>query len=160
MQRQDERYKKVLRMQDNLPALRKLAGWTAAELADMIGVTKQCISNIERKKSRLTLTQFIAIRATFEDEIVNNKDNENMQLLAKALVLLLDTDDDMEEQDYDKLKAGFTAVAAMAGAGSRLAVMTGVLAGIAATIPAIAPLIAGTAIVSNQVKKSKKVDGK
>ena len=46
----DIRVRQVERLQENLATLRKLAGWTAEELGDKIGVTKQTISNWENYK--------------------------------------------------------------------------------------------------------------
>lgn len=44
-----------------LKDFRKLAGWTAEELGDMLGVTRQAINNIERGKSNLSISQYMAI---------------------------------------------------------------------------------------------------
>ena len=44
-----------------LKDFRNLAGWTAEELGDMRGVTRQAINNIEKKKSNLSIAQYMAI---------------------------------------------------------------------------------------------------
>ena len=44
-------------MQENLCDLRKIAGWTAENLATKLGTTKQTISNIENQSSRSSLTR-------------------------------------------------------------------------------------------------------
>ena len=59
----------IERLQDNLALIRKAGGWSAEEFGDMIGVTKQTISNLENKKTPLSKTQYIAIRAVLDYEI-------------------------------------------------------------------------------------------
>lgn len=56
-------------MQRYLQILRKISGWTAEELGQKLGVTKQTISNFENSKVEMTKTQYIALRTIFEYEI-------------------------------------------------------------------------------------------
>ena len=39
----------IAKLQDNLLLIRKAGGWSAGEFGDLIGVTKQTISNLENK---------------------------------------------------------------------------------------------------------------
>lgn len=80
--------KEIKKLQDNLLALRKIAGWTAEELGDRIGVTKQTIRNLENGITTMSKTQYIAIRVIFDYEI---KENPNASELAQAVHVLLDT---------------------------------------------------------------------
>ena len=48
-------------LQENLQSIRKIAKWTAEDLGKKIGVTKQTISNLENNRTRMNLTQYIAI---------------------------------------------------------------------------------------------------
>ena len=59
----------IERLQDNLLLIRRAAGWTAEELGDRIGVTRQTINNLEAKRNKLNKTQYIAIRAVIEAEM-------------------------------------------------------------------------------------------
>ena len=56
----NERTRQIL--QDNLKSIREILNWTSADLGDLIGVTKQTISNLETKNSKLTKLHYIAIR--------------------------------------------------------------------------------------------------
>lgn len=79
----------ISRFQDNLETIRKVAGWTSQELADEIGVTRQTISNLESGRSRMTKTQYLALRTVLNFEIIQNE-NRSLATIVKSLV------DDME----------------------------------------------------------------
>ena len=79
----------ICRFQKNLEAIRKVAGWTSQELADEIGVTRQTISNLESSRSKMTKTQYLALRTVLNFEIIQN-DNRALATVVKSLV------DDME----------------------------------------------------------------
>ena len=82
--------KHIRRLQDNLASIRKIAGWTAEQLGEKIGVTKQTISNLENNKSPMNLTQYIAIRSVLDHEIQSNPENT---VLPEVVAILLDNDD-------------------------------------------------------------------
>ena len=84
-------------LQEHLPVLRKLFGWSAAVLGDKIGVTKQTISNLENKKTKMAQTQYIAVRAVMEYEIRNRNDSTYLLEIAAAL-LDLDSLSDIERK--------------------------------------------------------------
>ena len=67
-----------IRLQKSLPLIRKIAGWTSADLGELIGVTKQTISNLENERNPMTKTQYIAIRAMIDYEISTNPDNTTL----------------------------------------------------------------------------------
>ena len=54
------------KLQHNLPSLRKLAGWTAEDLAKKVGVTKQTISNLETGRTSMNKMQYIALRSILD----------------------------------------------------------------------------------------------
>lgn len=84
-----------VKLQKNLSVIRKIAGWTSAELGELIGVTKQTISNLENDRAQMTKTQYIAIRAMLDYEIANNKENDT---LAQVVNILLESDELSEEE--------------------------------------------------------------
>ena len=90
--------KQIKRLQDNLSSIRKIAGWTAEQLGEKIGVTKQTISNLENNKSPMNLTQYIAIRSVLDHEIQSNPENT---VLPEVITILLDKDD-IDENKYDE----------------------------------------------------------
>ena len=84
-------------MQEHLSAIRKLFGWSATVFGNKIGVTKQTISNLENKKTKMTKTQYIAVRAVMEYEIRNRNDSTYLLEIAAAL-LDLDSLSDIEQK--------------------------------------------------------------
>ena len=67
----------IQRLQDNLSIIRNVGGWSSETFGDMIGVTKQTISNLEKKTIAMSKTQYIAIRAVLDYEIEKRKNDEN-----------------------------------------------------------------------------------
>ena len=87
---------KMLRLQKNLPIIRNLAGWTAEDLGNNIGVTRQTITNIEKSDTlSMTKTQYIATRAVLDYEISNSSN----KTLSDAIAVLVDADDLTEDQE-------------------------------------------------------------
>ena len=82
--------KKIYRLQKHLPIIRNLAGWTAEDLGNQIGVSRQTITNIEKSDSlSMTKTQYIAIRAVLDYEI----EQSHNQTLEDTIAVLVDADD-------------------------------------------------------------------
>lgn len=48
--------KEITRLQNSLQLIRQAGGWSAEEFGEMIGVTKQTISNLENKKTIMSKT--------------------------------------------------------------------------------------------------------
>ncbi len=70
----------VSRLQENLALIRSCAGWTAAVLAEKLGVKRQTVSTFEQgeKKYKMTRMQYLAIRKVLDDEISASKDDTQM----------------------------------------------------------------------------------
>ena len=92
----------ISRLQKYLTLVRSCAGWTAATLADKLGVKRQTISTIEQgeEKYQMTRMQYLAIRKVLDDEINSSKDDT--QMLYYVLDALVDhpenyTDDERTE---------------------------------------------------------------
>lgn len=101
-------------LQDNLPSLRKIAGWTVEELGNRIGVSKMTISNLENRKTTMSFTQYIAIRAVLDCEIQTYPDNS---ALANAIDILLDQDEPLSDAQYEQIQLAINQVAAAASGG-------------------------------------------
>lgn len=97
MNDEDERLIYVKRLQRNLPAIRKMAGWSAEALGQKIGMSKQHISKLETGKSTMTLVQYIAIRTMFDYEIQNNQITG--PVLAQVIKMLVDDPAPPDEHD-------------------------------------------------------------
>ena len=77
----------IIRMQKNLLLIRRTVGWTAEEFGEKIGVTRQTINNIESGRSKLTKTQYIAMRSILDAEMVQKpEDTEMLKVLLDVLV--------------------------------------------------------------------------
>lgn len=72
-------------MQKHLQVLRKISGWTAEDLGQRLGVTKQTISNLENRKVDMTKAQYMALRTIFEYEI---RLTENNDVLKRVMYVL------------------------------------------------------------------------
>ena len=93
----------IEKLQDNLQAIRKIAGWTTEELGDQIGVTKQTISNLERKTTKMTKTQYIALRTVIDYEILTNKDSNTLRTVVDVLL----NSDEEEKKEVDETSKQF-----------------------------------------------------
>ena len=105
----------IRRFQRNLATFRKLAGWTAEELGQKVGLTKQSIHNLEciPCKVRLSPGYYVAIRSAFENEADSRAKKDDI-VLRQALNILLNqketdtasgwTEDSWKEMwfDFDK----------------------------------------------------------
>lgn len=121
-------------LQDNLSSIRRIAGWTAEQLGEKIGVTKQTISNLENKKTPMNLTQYIAIRSVLDYEMLNHPENT---VLPQALDILVDRAEALDEKDRVKAQEAFKSVSAVAMSAG---IATGTLGVVAASILGIAGL--------------------
>lgn len=80
--------REISELQNNLEMLRKLFGWTAEQLGNRLGVTKQTILNLEHGKPVMSKIQYIAIRSVMEVEAMSREGEERENLL-KVLSLVL-----------------------------------------------------------------------
>ena len=130
--------KEIKKLQQNLSAIRKIAGWSSEELGELIGVTKQTVSNIETGKSKMSKTQYIAIRSVIDYEISENPDNK---LLPQVIEILLNSDDTPE----NKQKA--LATKEFIDRTTKAAITSGALVGVTGLISAFSAPIA-TALIA------------
>lgn len=160
---------KIERLQNNLLPIRKIIGWTTEDLANRIGVTKQTISNLENKKSKMTLTQYIAIRAILDYEAQTNEDMK--EILPGIMQNLLDNDE-LSKEEEGKISSTLIQIAGVAAAGvtgaSLISASTGLFAaaniaplfGVGAVLGPMGIVVAGgawlTKTIMNTNKKSKK----
>ncbi len=151
MKSEKEQNPQVVALQDNLTAIRKIAGWTAEEFGERIGVTKQTVSNLENKKTLMTFTQYIAIRAVLDYEIESNSDND---LLPKVLHILVDDVDSLNNDEYDKTKEIVKAVSLSAAGGVTLATLGPIFAGLASATAIPALITASTIGLTSSVTAS------
>lgn len=129
----EQRQKQINRLQKNLSSIRKIAGWTAEVLGNKIGVTKQTISNLENKKTPMNFTQYIAIRSVLDAEIEQNKENK---VLPQVIAILLDSGDELDNDEYEEIQKSVETVSAVASGGIKGAALL-------STLTALSPLVIG-----------------
>ncbi len=156
MNDKEKKQKQIKLLQQNLCSIRKIAGWTAEQLGEKIGLTKQTISNLENNKTPMTLTQYIAIRAVLDFEMQNHP---NKEILEKVLYILVDNTEEIGADDYEKIKETVAAVSFSATSGIAGATLGAMLAGALSIgvggfmLPAGAIIGASTAWLSKILKK-------
>ena len=136
-----EKEVQIRRLQKNLKSIRKIIGWSTEDLGGRIGVTKQTISNIETEKTKMTLTQYIAIRAILDLEC---QENENMkEILPNILENVIDNEN-IDETDEEKIREGLSQTAAVAVSGvtgaALVSASTGLFTSLGLTSALIAPV--------------------
>ena len=129
----EQRQKQINRLQENLSSIRKIAGWTAEVLGNKIGVTKQTISNLENNKTPMNFTQYIAIRSVLDAEIEQNKENK---VLPQVIAILLDSDNELDDDEYEEIQKSVETVSAVASGGIKGAALLSALT-------ALSPLVIG-----------------
>lgn len=72
---------KIRRMQENLSVIRNVARWTTERLGEEIGVSRQTINSLEHGKTTMTKTQYLALRAVFNNEAMVNENTALAQVI-------------------------------------------------------------------------------
>jgi DNA-binding XRE family transcriptional regulator len=127
------REKKTKLLQKNLRSIRQIVGWTTERLGKEIGVTKQTISDLEIYKRPMTLTQYLALRSVFNEEINNNPDNASA--IRQAIDISVDKGAELDDEKNLELKDTLEAMAALASKGKRGTALEKVL--VALSSPAV-----------------------
>lgn len=130
--------REIERLTENLSTIRKIAGWSSEELGELIGVTKQTISNIETGKSKMSKAQYIAIRSVIDYEI---SENSNNKLLSQVVEILLNSDETPENEQKARATKEFI------DRTTKAAITSGALVGVAGLISAFSAPIA-TALIA------------
>ncbi len=92
----NDREKLIRNLQKNLKLVRQAAGWEQQQLADLIGVSRQTINNIENQKSPMSATQYVAISAMLD---WRQKEKPGLNNVIEA-VLMMEDDDQPGDEEY------------------------------------------------------------
>ena len=86
----------ITRLQKYLALLRTTANWSVQEFAEILGVTRQTINNLERTKEpiKMSKVQYLAIRSLFTHEI-----EQGNKMLGQLLYCLVDHPEKMTDED-------------------------------------------------------------
>ena len=155
----DKKRKQLILLQRNLRSIRQIVGWTTERLGNEIGVTKQTISDIETIKRPMTLTQYLAIRSVFDDEIKNNPDNADA--IRQAIDISVDKGAELDDEKNLELKDTLEAMAALATKGKTGAVLEKVLVSLSSPAVLGALVALGVMLISevgsvSSIKKTSK----
>ena len=90
-------------LQDNLKSIREILNWTSEDLGNLIGVTKQTISNLETKNSKLTKLHYIAIRTVVDFEIEKLKSTDSDRAERACMLLEVLSKAEEENLDFDEI---------------------------------------------------------
>lgn len=159
--------REIAELQSNLEMLRKLFGWTAEQLGNRLGVTKQTILNLEHGKPVMSKIQYIAIRSVMEAEAMSREGEERENLL-KVLSLVFNEDKtvtkEQREKALDAAKVISTATAAGAGTAATMSVLADSLGALGIGAIAINPaLVAAVGVggwVAGMLSKTKQAEKK
>lgn len=77
----------VHRLEVCLSDIRKIAGWKGVELGNMLGLSRQAISTLEKQNSRLTFAQYVAVRHLLDAWMDRHPENKTLR---RVVTLLLD----------------------------------------------------------------------
>lgn len=134
-------------LQKNLEMLRKLFGWTAEQVGNRLGVTKQTVLNLEHGKPVMSKIQYIAIRTVMETEAMSREGEEKENLL-KVLSIVFNEDKSITKEQREKAinAAKVVSTATAAGAGiTAMGVLTGSLTALGIGSIVVNPAIAAVA---------------
>ena len=104
----------VHRLEVCLADIRKIAGWKGVELGNMLGLSRQAISTLEKQNSRLTLAQYVAIRHLLDAWMKQHPENKT---LPRVVTLALD-DRRIFGAEYNKLLHVISTIAATSSGGA------------------------------------------
>lgn len=105
----------VRRLEVCLSDIRKIAGWKGVELGNMLGLSRQAISTLEKGNSRLTLAQYVAVRHLLDAWMDLHPENRT---LPRVITLLLD-DRRIFGKCYDDLREIVSTIASTASGGAK-----------------------------------------
>lgn len=72
---------RIGRMQENLSVIRNVARWTTERLGEEIGVSRQTINSLEHGKTKMSKTQYLALRAVFNHEAITTENTALAQVI-------------------------------------------------------------------------------
>lgn len=138
-------------LQNNLKDIRLILNWTSSDLGNLIGVTKQTISNLEKLNNRLTKLHYIALRTVIDFEIENLKTTDKDR--ADRAELLLNFFDESEKYAASENKSidleQISEVSSLIAASSTVKLAAKIMGPLAAIIGA--PVVA--ALINSKNKK-------
>lgn len=154
--------KRIENMQKHLSVIRSVAGWSAERLGQEIGVTRQTVNNLERGKSKMTKTQYLALRAVFNHEAIVSDNSALPQVINSLVDDPIDDEEESIHSEGDEHEEGSNKVDAVAGMSAATKVLTDrkLLAALSkAVVYSAVPLVGGIAASASVIRDAlKKVE--
>lgn len=94
---------KVERLQKYLSLIRTCAGWSASELGEKLGVSRQMVSNLENSRNKMTMMQYLAIRQVLAQEIESSSQDDDTQMLRDVIRVLVDEYDVFTDEQRNQV---------------------------------------------------------
>ena len=92
----------VENFQISLRAIRRLMGYSAAELAEYVGLTRQTINNLETGKAKMSVVQFLALAAVVDHYATSNGE------MFRAIRAIMDSNYRKINRSYDTSFSDFS----------------------------------------------------
>lgn len=97
---------KICRMQKNLSVIRNVARWTTERLGEEIGVSRQTITSLEHNKTTMTKTQYLALRAVFNHEVMVSENTALAQVIQSLVDEPVEEAMSVEARESDGVEEG------------------------------------------------------
>lgn len=141
----------MYRFQKNLSTCRKLLGWSCDDFGAYVGLSRQTVYNIEVNKSDISKTQYIAMRAIIDSEILSNP--EETKVVALYLKMFVDNPEDYSDAERkvlkEKINLNMPSIAA--GTATRKNVSDEIIETAAIIIPAIGAAVAALLLTNDSL---------
>jgi len=158
---------KIRKLQKNLPLLRKIAGWSMADLGERTGVTKQTISNWENNldKHKMTPIQYEGIMRIFEKEVEKRKKESNdkdIDLLEQIFEIIFE--ENLTDEQEKKFRDAFSTItipdANKTASGMSHVLKATIGAAVGASVLGVKGAVTGALIANESGKWLKKIKEK
>ena len=101
------------RMRKNIKYVRNAAGWSADNLAQLLGCSRQTVVNLESDEGSMTVERFLAIDSLLDARLLDETDEGRRKILADVRAVLIDGDGD--EEYANKIKEKIDSIAGESG---------------------------------------------
>lgn len=132
----------VHNLQTNLYTIRKVAGISEDELGKNIGLSRQTIHNLEKNKTNMTVTQYIALRIALDKYIEKHPENNYLPLVIELLV----DNKDLSKKDYAHVQEAIASASSVVSSKQMYSVLKIIFSTLSIAIPLLLPLLTATTL--------------
>ena len=132
----------VHNLQTNLYTIRKVAGISEDELGKNIGLSRQTIHKLEKNKTNMTVTQYIALRIALDKYIEKHPENTYLPLVIELLV----DNKDLSKKDYAHVQEAIASASSVVSSKQMYSVLKIIFSTLSIAIPLLLPLLTATTL--------------